>query len=167
MPIRRSSTAEAGRRVLLVLAWLGLIGCGTSGPAVPTYESVTLAGKPFQLELALDTATRVRGLSDRASIPADGGMIFVFPAPQRLTFVMRRCLTPIDLVFVAPSGRIDSLHEMKVEPYDTPESRLTRYSSRYPCQFAIELAGGTIRALGLQPGQVLDLPWDSLKDRAR
>lgn len=145
-----------------------LAGCEPGAvTSPPARQPVTIAGRTFDLELALDDDARYRGLSDRRSLADDGGMLFVFPRPHTLVFVMRRCLVPIDVVFLDPGGRVVATHAMRVEPYDQPEEVLKRYTSRYSAQFAIELRGGTAVALGLEEGQQIDLPTDRLKRLAR
>src|SRR5882672_10858964 len=57
----------------------------------PKLEPVTIAGKDFKLEPALDRKVRFHGLSGRTEIKPDGGMLFAFSAPQNLYFVMRDC----------------------------------------------------------------------------
>ena len=153
--------------LLIFVACLAGSGCTADAPAGSAgTQRVEIAGRTFELELALDSAARYQGLSDRPSIPEDGGMLFVFPHPRELTFVMRRCLVPIDLIFLAPNGRVVSMHQMPIEPYDTSEWRLKKYSSGWPAQFAIELRGGTLDELALEPGQKVELPLEALKRRA-
>lgn len=152
--------------VYLIVVHL-LFGCHSVDTSNTTSQQVTLAGRPFVLELALDQKTRFQGLSDRIEISPDGGMLFVFPKPRRLEFVMRRCLVPIDLVYLGPGGRIITTHSMTVEPPDRPENQLHRYSSHYDAQFALELKGGTIQQLKLTAGTKINLPFDRLKQRAR
>lgn len=130
---------------------------GTSPAGMPLLD-VKIADKAYQLEVALKPSARRQGLSDRKRIASDGGMLFVFARAAEKTFVMRRCLVPIDLIFLDGQGRIMNMHAMKVEPYDQPEWELTRYPSAGPTQFAVELAGGSIERLGLERGQVIDLP---------
>ncbi|MEM1446729.1 MAG: DUF192 domain-containing protein [Planctomycetota bacterium] len=134
----------------------------------PTPETltVTIGEQTFDLELALDDDSRFQGLSDRVFIAPDGGMLFGFTRARNLEFVMRRCLVPIDIIFLDPAGRVTATHAMAVEPYDRPERQLRRYGSRYPAQFAIELAGGTLESLDLKPGDRVELPLDDLKARA-
>jgi uncharacterized membrane protein (UPF0127 family) len=81
---------------------------------------------------------------------------------------MRRCLVPIDLIFLDANGRVDSMHQMPVEddPFK-PDHELTRYPSRGGAQFAIELAGGTLDGLDLRLGQRVQLPLEALKARAQ
>lgn len=133
---------------------------------LPT-QRVTIAGRAFELELALNSDTRYRGLSDRAHIPEDGGMLFVFPEPGLLSFVMRDCLVPIDLIYLDANGRIMNMHAMEVEPYGRSNFLLKPYRSAGHAQFAVELAGGTIDQLGIEPGQSIDLPLEALKQQAR
>ena len=157
----RVFTIAAG---LVVIA--GLVGCRE--PAVSTDRvTVTIAGHRFSLEKALDDQARYKGLSDREEIEVDGGMLFVFPKPQTLRFVMRRCLVPIDLIYLDPAGRVIKMHRMEVEPYDRQDDDLTHYSSQWPALFAIELRGGSIDRLGIKKGDKIDLPVQSLRRATR
>lgn len=159
--------------VAMIAAALFLSAC-----AEPTPEGrfrVEIAGETFDLEPALDNATRTRGLGGRESVDPDGGMLFVFPTPQILGFVMRDCLVPIDIAFVGDTGRVIGMHAMPVEePQRDDESateyelRLKRYTSRFPCRIAIEVAGGTWARLGLEVGDRVEIEGLSeLKRRAR
>lgn len=154
--------------LLLMLSQLG--GCGGGQPAVGLRTvPVELGGRRFVLELALTPEQRHQGLSDRPAIAPDGGMLFVFPDDRVAVqqFVMRRCLVPIDIAFLDREGRVLAMHAMAVQPPETAEADLVRYSSRYPAQFAIELAGGTLADLELSPGDRVELPLAALKARAR
>ncbi len=155
-----------------LIAFAALLPCLVAGACSKVdppldVQRVTISGRTFTLELALDDDARFGGLSNRAEIAADGGMLFVFPQPRPLSFVMRQCLVPIDLIFLDAGGRIVATHAMQVEPYDTPEAQLTAYPSEWPAQFAIELRGGTLEALNLTTGHRIDLPTEALKRRAR
>lgn len=139
----------------------------TNDAAADTLD-VTIKGETFHLELALDEASRFQGLSDRPEIPVNGGMLFVFKSAQPREFVMRRCLVPINIAFLDSEGKVVWMHAMQVESDpDTPEYRLKRYDSHYPAQFAIELRDGSLRRLGLQQGDHIELPLEDLKARVR
>lgn len=152
----------------MLAAVLVLAGCSPPAASVmvPERVLVELASRQFSLELALTPEQRYQGLSDRRELAADGGMLFVFPQPEVLSFVMRRCHVPLDIVYLNASGGIVAMHEMKLEPEGTPESGLKPYSSLWPAQYAIEVRGGTLRELGLRPGQVIQIPQE-LKQLAR
>ncbi len=125
--------------------------------------AATIGGERFELEMAITPMQQYRGLSNRTRIPPDGGMIFIFAEDRPAGFVMRRCLVPLDLLYLDSRGRITTLYEMPVEPYDTPDDELTIYPSRGPARFAIELRAGTVRRLGLQRGQFVQMPVEALK----
>jgi len=145
------------------LALLTLTGCQSNVTPGGDQATLTIAGERFTLDLAVTAEQRYQGLSGVEHIPDDGGMLFVFPDAAVRHFVMRRCLVPIDAVFLDSGGRVTAIHAMQVEPTGTPEARLKRYSSAYPARFVIELRGGRAGELGLKRGQKLDLPLERLK----
>lgn len=167
----------------LLCATLAMPGCNE--PADDRFAKVTLSGRTFELELALDDEKRFTGLSGRESIPEDGGMLFVFPDSKvrSSAFVMRDCPVDIDIIFLDRSARIIAMHAMKAEPpraedekeLDSTgvnqkyESRLKKYPSRFPTQYVIELKGGTLAELNppLKTGQKITLDEAGLKKRAR
>ena len=163
----------AGRLFIVGLwvVWLPLVsGCSKHPPQAvdDSHQAVTIKGETFNLELALDDDTRIQGLSDRPEIPADGGMLFVFPDEKRRAFVMRRCPVPIDIAFLDARGEVVWMHAMQVEPDpNAPDNRLKLYKSHHPTQFAIEFRDGTLRRLGLRQGDRIDLPLEDLKRRAK
>jgi uncharacterized membrane protein (UPF0127 family) len=176
-------------RLIGATAWLGALsvcaaaipGCtsessGGSAAVAPSglpTAPVTIKGERFVMELALTDAARIRGLSGRASIDPEGGMLFVFPTSQRREFVMRDCPAPIDIAFLDASGRVVAVHQMTPEPPQAPdesamqyEIRLKRYPSRFPAQFAVETAGGRLAELGVKEGDLIEFDAAGLKRRA-
>lgn len=140
----------------------------------PETTPVKIKDRTFALEVALDDSVRIKGLGGREKIAEDGGMVFVFARPLKQEFVMRDCPIAIDIAFLDGAGRVLAMHEMTPEePKKADESaqayenRLKRYSSRFPAQFAVEVAGGTLRRLGLQAGDLVGLDAEGLKARAR
>lgn len=149
---------------IVLTTWV-IMGCASE--TVGGIQRIEIKGEVFKLELALDSPTRIQGLSDRESIASDGGMLFVFPYEAERQFVMRRCLVPIDILFLDPKGTVLNTHAMRVENAGTPEEDLTRYESRGKSSLVIELAGGTVERLGVAAGDRVELPFLELKRRAR
>ncbi len=155
-------------------------GCGSqsgAGSAEPTatavgddYIKIELKERPFTLELALNDRQRAKGLMKRDEIAEDGGMLFVMPPvepfPAELTFWMKDCLVPIDVIFLTAEGMITAIHEMEPPAPGTPDNDLIRYSSNEPAQFAVELRGGMASELGLEQGEVIELPFEQLLEMA-
>lgn len=168
--------------LLVGLVALGPASCDDRSSA--TIATVPIAGKRFHLELALDNPSRFRGLSERTYIEPDGGMIFVFPREQVAVhaFVMRDCPIAIDIIYLDPAGRVVAMHAMAAEPPRDPargegapadannpqyNARLKGYSSRFPAQFVIELAGGSLSKMKLNEGDLIQFDRDALIKRAR
>ncbi|GJM19441.1 MAG: hypothetical protein DHS20C14_16540 [Phycisphaeraceae bacterium] len=172
--------------MLILIGVLGLsacaatTGCEEQTPWPEGKALVELGGRTFELEIAADDAVRTKGLAGRESIDADGGMIFVFPDSRIRKFVMRDCLTDIDIIFLDAAGNITDTHHMPAEaPRGEDEgvvgdylnrkyhARLPQYSSRFNSKYAIELAGGTLEGLGLERGAHVDVDTDRLKSFLR
>ena len=175
----RSRSGTWLRALILVVITPLLISCNdhsnanqtptsvSSRPAAPATQLVVINHLKFNMELALTPAQRTQGLSDRSSIAENGGMLFVFPKPENVRFVMRRCLVPIDIIFAKEDGTITAMYEMQVEPYDIDEDDLTLYPSHQPILYALEFKAGTLAKLGLKLGDKLNLSFPDLKARAR
>lgn len=147
----------------------------------PKTQDVTINGKTFKLELALDQDTRFKGLSGRTEIAADGGMLFVFPRPLTTSFVMRDCPVAIDIIYLDATGRVGNFYKMTPEDAraedektndssgtnEKYENRLKKYPSEYDTQFVIELKGNTLDELKLKKGDKIKLEIDKLKKLAK
>jgi len=176
----------------VVMAAMLVGACDETDPAAAKVIPVKVAGKKFYLEVAADDQVRMKGLGSRTHIEDDGGMIFSFtPGQTRVqTFVMRDCLTPIDIIYLDGAGRVLSTHTMPTEPpraadgsegkvgefgtasgtapADKYEARLTKtYSSRFPSPFVIEVQEGTIKKLGVKEGDLISFDVSGLKRRTK
>lgn len=152
------------------------IGCGPSLPA--DVMRVTIAGakgsKTVDLKLAVDDASRAKGLGGVTEIAADGGMLFAFTTVQERYFWMKGCVIDIDIAFLDGLGVVTAVHTMPKEPprgeneseFDY-ESRLRHYSSGSPCQYAIEVRPGTFDTLGIKRGTRIQLDTAKLKAMAK
>jgi len=113
---------------------------------------VELAGKRFVVELALDDASRTRGLMHRTSLSEDAGMLFVFEVEQPLAFWMKNTLIPLDILYFDRDGRLVSM-QTDVPPCRTPYC--PSYPSDRPALFTLELNAGVAATLGVKPGDRL------------
>ena len=166
----------------MVVGWVAFLTVSACGepraPEPPAADLETvwvqIADELFELELALKPRTRLRGLSGRRLIPRHGGMLFVFPRPDPLGMVMRRCPIPLDVAFLDAAGRVVAIRSMTVEPprargesVASYERRLPIYRSGDPAQFVVETAGGRLMELGLAVGDRLVFDVEGLIRRAK
>jgi uncharacterized membrane protein (UPF0127 family) len=160
--------------LLLVLAFAGAVRAADPARTPPTELWIPLGGETFRLELALDPGARRRGLSGRSDLQAGRGLLFVLPRRQPMAMVMRDCAHPLDVAFLDSGGRVISIHQMRPESPRRPgesasqyESRLPEYASETPAQFAIEVAGGRLSALGVRVGDRIPFDGEALIAWAR
>jgi hypothetical protein len=105
----------------------------------------------FTLEVADTPEKRETGLMFRDSLPADRGVLFVFPDEGPRAFWMKDTRIPLDLVYVSADHHIVSIHALK--PFD-----LTPVVSAGPAKYAIELNVNTASTVGVRPGDTLEMP---------
>ena len=130
-------------------------GSDLSGFAI---ETITVDGVAIEAWLAETPAQQAQGFMDAteaqlADLP-DGtprGMLFVFAAPQPVSFFMRDTFVALDLAYIRADGTIAEVHELV--PLDE-----TPVPASEPIQFALEVRRGTLAANGLGPGSVLVIP---------
>jgi uncharacterized membrane protein (UPF0127 family) len=148
------------RRVFLIagflLASLITTGCNQpQGSGLPTVK-MKLGSQTFTLEIANTAETRERGLMRRDSMPADHGMIFVFKETSKMAFWMKNTRIPLDVVYIAEDGRVDSVKQM--QPYVE-----TAVWSDGPLKWAVELNQGEAEKAGVKKGDLLVIP-DGVKE---
>jgi len=107
----------------------------------------TAAGaQHFAVELAVTSEQRAQGLMYRQRLPADAGMLFLYPATGPVAMWMKNTLIPLDMLFIGEDGRV-----MHIEERAVPGSTAT-ISSMGPARAVLELNGGTAARLKIQVG---------------
>jgi uncharacterized protein len=100
----------------------------------------------FQVELAVSSEQRSRGLMFRESLDEDRGMLFDFGRPQVASMWMRNTYVPLDMLFIDAEGRITQI-AANTQPLSD-----TVVASREPVRAVLELRGGVSAKLGIEPG---------------
>lgn len=119
-------------------------------PPLPTAEVVLEpeGGEPVtvQVEVAATDATRRRGLMFRRHMPPDGGMLFVFEAPDVQSFWMRNTFLALDILFIDADHRV-----VGVVPDATPLTDAERAVDA-ESQYVLEVHAGFAREHDVRPG---------------
>lgn len=161
-------------RLVLVLA-TAVVACSAppeaadAPPATPTADAVSRAvpptprpqlpeavlpdGSVLTLELALTDEERSRGMMFRPSMPADRGMLFVFPSSQLRSFWMKDTLIPLDIVYLDADGEVVSVSADAVPCFEEP---CPQYRSDGPAAAVLEVNAGVAAARGVVPGARLE-----------
>jgi uncharacterized protein len=105
------------------------------------------------VEVADTQATRARGLMGRRELPADTGMIFVFPTDSTSAFWMKDTLIPLSIAFYDESGRIVRILDMEPCTRDP----CARYDPEASYRGALEVNRGAFERWGVREGDVLRL----------
>jgi uncharacterized membrane protein (UPF0127 family) len=137
-----------------------VVGLLLAMPAAPALMEVRIsAGVPardiatFTVEIADEPGEWRHGLMERPSLPQNGGMLFIFPAPAPRVFWMMNTLIHLDIIFADASGRILNI-AANVPPCVAPR-RCPTYRSIAPARYVLEIAGGRAEALGIRAGGYL------------
>ena len=104
----------------------------------------------LKVEVAASASEQARGLMFRTKLGPDEGMIFPMNPPRGASFWMRNTVIPLDIIFIAPDGRISNISANAV-PYD-----LSPRQSTGLVKGVLELAGGRAAELGIAPGDKVE-----------
>lgn len=125
-----------------------------SEKAIPLNITTKTGQLQLQVEVADTDKLREKGLMFRDSLPDNGGMLFVYEAPQPAAMWMKNTRIPLDILFIDEEKRIINIHEEAIPYSEVP--LFSRRSARY----ALELNGGAVEKNGIKAGDKVqfDLP---------
>lgn len=126
--------------VILLLSFvLHLVSCSS-----PDY-SLTINNKTIKIEVADTEELKTKGLMFRESLPDDSGMLFMYPQEDIRYFWMKNTPLPLSIAFIASTGIIVDIQDMK--PYN-----LETISSSGPAQYALEMNQGWFKKNNIKAG---------------
>jgi uncharacterized protein len=146
------------RLVCTILAMAAAAYLVVLPPAVRGAEQQTLeiASKTgvhvFSVELAVTDKERERGLMFRRSVPESTGMLFDFKRDQEVAMWMKDTYVSLDMIFIQSDGRIRRIEE------NTETESQKIIPSGGPVRAVLEVAAGTARKLGIEPGDRVASP---------
>ncbi|MBI2025299.1 DUF192 domain-containing protein [Candidatus Kaiserbacteria bacterium] len=109
--------------------------------------SAVFDGVSLRIEYATTPEARERGLSGRANIPSDYGMLFVFPKDDRYGFWMKDVLVPIDIFWLDSDGHVVSI----ISDIATSTYPDVFYPTE-PARYVLETAAGFAKEHGIANG---------------
>ena len=135
-----------------LLAFAGLaLPAAASGLTQLTIESIQ-GKQPFMVEVATTPEQMAVGLMFRADMPADEGMLFIYPSEQQVSFWMKNTLIPLDMLFISADGHIRHIAQRTIPLDETPIPSIEEVKA------VLEVNGGTVERLGIKTGDVVRSP---------
>jgi len=134
---------------LLLLCLLSLTACAGDGE-----HWVELAGKRYQVELALDDDSRARGLMFREHMPEQQGMLFVHDQEAIQAYWMKNTKIALDILYFDAARKLVS-QQRDVQPCRT--DTCPSYPSYRPALYVLELNAGQAALIDLHNGEELIL----------
>ncbi|MBL8393556.1 MAG: DUF192 domain-containing protein [Candidatus Accumulibacter sp.] len=128
---------------VLLAIWL-VLATSPAAAQMPRIE-LTVGMYRIETEVAVSDAQRMQGLMHRRSLPANQGMLFVFPQAARHCMWMRNTHVPLSVAFLDDEGRILNVEDMQ------PESE-NNHCAVGAARFALEMNLGWFVTKGIKPG---------------
>jgi len=136
---------------------LALPAFACNNKALP-FTEITVKDHALSVEIAATPTARTCGLSRRAGMPQNSGMLFVFPTKKHASFWMKNTAIPLSIAFLDDDGRIVSIQKM------APLNVEKRYRSGQPVRYALEVNQGWFVQNGIGVGDRVELKLPAMLD---
>ena len=111
---------------------------------------IQIGTETLDVELAENSEQQAKGLRFRQTLAENAGMLFVFPAPQRVSFWMKDASIPLSIAFIQANGKIVQIRPM--QPYDeTPVPSLSDAIA-----YALMVKQGWFERHGISAGTIIE-----------
>ena len=140
---------------IVALAVIGVFGYFFLPQPKETSEAVFEGEveQEFAFEIADTDTERVQGLSGRKSIPANYGLLFVFPEAGTHGFWMKDMHVSIDIAWLATDGTV-----LKIDEAVSPDTYPSVFYAPSPVRLVLETRAGEMRRQGWEVGTKVPLP---------
>ncbi|MEK7654218.1 MAG: DUF192 domain-containing protein [Patescibacteria group bacterium] len=126
-----------------LLSWIGKVPLESLRKT-----EIILGGKTFKVDVAESFSTRASGLSGRAVLGEDEGMLFLFPFSGIYSFWMRGMNFPLDIIWISGNKVVGIAENVPV----SSGLNVPTYSPPGPIDKVVELNTGTAAKIGLKVG---------------
>lgn len=116
--------------IIFFVAGFFLINYSPKNFDISKIQYVKIAGKTLKVDLALTPEAQEQGLSGRAGLKEDEGMLFVFNQAGQYSFWMKDMNFPIDIIWIGEDLRVVYIKKNAL-PGSYPETYGPEGISRY------------------------------------
>ena len=111
----------------------------------PSMILLNVGTHQIEAEVAATPVTRDKGLMNRPLLPANRGMLFIFPEERAYCIWMRNTIIPLSVAFIDSNGIIVNIAQM-------PPGTDDYYCADRPVRYALEMNYIWFRNKGVTPG---------------
>lgn len=115
-------------------------------------SKISINGVIVDVELARTQEEHTQGLSGRAALPENQGMLFVYDKPDLYSFWMKDMHFPIDIIWIGSDKKVVEVLK-NVQPESFPEI----FQTQKPAQYVLEANAGFAERYGVKVGTEVDL----------
>lgn len=119
----------------------------------PLGKKAIINGHAINLEIAVTTAEKEKGLGGRDSLPTDNGMLFVYQHKDRYGFWMKGMRFPLDYIWIDGTTVVDL--SKNVPPPKTPTEQPVSLAPLVPVDKVLEVNAGVVDKLGIRTGDTV------------
>ena len=135
----------------MVLLAGALLMIGTASASDLPRISLSAGSGTLDTEVASDKGQRAQGLMHRISMPANHGMLFVYPAPAYFCMWMKNTKIPLSVAFIDAQGHVINIADM------APQTE-TNHCTERNATYALEVNRGWFARHGVTAGtQIIGL----------
>ena len=139
-----------GKKLFTLLLGFSILVVITAVFSKPSIQTVNLKGEKIVVEVADTVAKQIQGLSGRASMKNNEGMLFVFKEEAIQSFWMKDMQFSLDILWIDENKIIVGI-ERNVSPDTFPQT----FSPYKPALYVLELNAGWTEKHQVVAGDVL------------
>jgi len=110
-------------------------------------SQVTIENVEFSVELAQTPKEREKGLSDRAELCDQCGMLFIFENNNYHSFWMKDTLIPLDIIWIDENWQVVDFVGFAQPQGTRTDGELPTYQPQKIARYVLELPGGTVKKI--------------------
>ena len=125
-----------------------------------TPTTVTINGHNFMVEVATTAFQREKGLSNRDSLSANTGMLFIFPKADIYPFWMKETKIPLDIIYIDndPSTGSGQGKIVEITTLNPPiDNNIPQYTPKNKADKVLEINANESALGGFKIGDLVEI----------
>jgi uncharacterized membrane protein (UPF0127 family) len=140
--------------IIILLIFSGIIVFELNHASMPK-SKVIIDKHTFSVETATTSAQQQQGLSGRASMPQNQGMLFIFTRAEPYPFWMKDMNFPLDMIFINNNKIVDIFQNVP-QPKNS-NAKLPIYTPSASANQVLEINAGLSKADGFKKGDTVSV----------